>query len=662
MLPYYWLHIPYIQLIIYSFFCAPAKQKRFVMKKIILSLFLFVTAAASHAQLVINELSQGPTGNQEYVELLVTGTPTCGGSNTVDLRGWIIDDNNSWHAAGSGTGIAGGHVRFDSIAQWSSVKIGTLILVYNDADASAATLALTDDVSDANGDCVYIIPISSSVLQKNTTLPGNNGTMSTYGVAGTTYSGTGTWTILGMSNNNDAFHTVSPANYSAAYFAVGWANNTTAVNVYFGADQGGQVIQMLNLSDNNPFNAANWVDTAAALETPGAPNNAANAAWIAGLNNNCQPLTPPTISFNNPAPLSCGASNTVIIASSTTIGATFTWSNGTIGPNDTVTSGGTYRVTVSDAGHVCSSVDSITITSSSSLIVSASGNSTTCGNSNGTATVSVTSGTATGYLWNTGLTTPSISNLAAGTYTVTVTGTGGCTATASATVTTSGGPSVTISAVNTSFCSGDSTAICTTPANFVSYQWNVGTTISCTFAKASANYYVTVTDVNGCTAESNHVAIAVHPSPSVSISVNGDTLSAYGAVSYQWYLNNGIINGADDSMYIAVQSGNYTVQVTDSNGCTASSNVVPVNHTGINELSSTELNIYPNPSTGNWVIEVAENVLGAGLEVLDNSGRLVYAARVESLKTTINADLARGIYLLKVTSGEAITTRKLIRL
>ncbi len=68
-------------------------------------LMLFVMAAmAGHAQLIINELSQGPSGNKEYVELLVTGTPTCGGANTVDLRGWIIDDNNSWHASGSGSG------------------------------------------------------------------------------------------------------------------------------------------------------------------------------------------------------------------------------------------------------------------------------------------------------------------------------------------------------------------------------------------------------------------------------------------------------------------------------------------------------------------------------------------------------------------------------
>lgn len=250
-------------------------------------------------QLVINELSQGPTGTKEYVEFLVTGTVSCGSPNTVDLRGWIIDDNNSWHASGSGTGIATGHAKFDSIPQWANVKIGSLILVYNDADVSAATAALAPDETDANSDCVYIVPISSSSILKNVTLPTSGGTMTTYAVAGTPYSTTGTWPPLGMANGDDAFHTVSPANYAVPYHSIGWGNNTALVNVYFSAAQGGQAIYMANTVDNDPFNQANFVNASATTnETPGAPNNAANALWIAQMNNNCQPFTVPTTSRN----------------------------------------------------------------------------------------------------------------------------------------------------------------------------------------------------------------------------------------------------------------------------------------------------------------------------------------------------------------------------
>ena len=70
------------------------------MKNLTLLFAFILLTISSQAQLIINELSQGASGTKEYVELLVTGTPVCGGTNTVDLRGWIIDDNNSWHASG----------------------------------------------------------------------------------------------------------------------------------------------------------------------------------------------------------------------------------------------------------------------------------------------------------------------------------------------------------------------------------------------------------------------------------------------------------------------------------------------------------------------------------------------------------------------------------
>ncbi|MFN8288058.1 MAG: gliding motility-associated C-terminal domain-containing protein [Chitinophagales bacterium] len=269
------------------------------MKRCWITLLVCLSIAQVKAQLVINELSQGPTGTKEYVELVVTGTVSCGGTNTVDLRGWIIDDNNSWHASGSGTGIATGHAKFDSIPQWANVKIGAIILIYNDADVSPATAALSPDETDANSDCVYIVPISSSSILKNVTLPTSGGTMTTYAVAGTPYTTTGTWPPLGMANSDDAFHTVSPSNYAVPYHAIGWGNNTAQVNVYFAAGQGGQVIYMANTVDNDPFNQANFVNASATTnETPGAPNNAANALWIGQMNNNCQPFTVPTTSRN----------------------------------------------------------------------------------------------------------------------------------------------------------------------------------------------------------------------------------------------------------------------------------------------------------------------------------------------------------------------------
>lgn len=326
----------------------------------LISALVFVT---TQAQLVVNEASQGASGSQEYVELLVIGNPVCGSSNTVDLRGWIIDDNNGWHATGAGMGVAAGHVKFDSIAQWANVKIGSLILIYNDADVGTAVGNLTNDVSDSNNDCVYVVPVSSSVLRKNNDLPSNGNGMATYAVPGTTYSGVGTWNPLGMANGGDAFHTVSPANYTAAYHAIGWGSNSAAVNAYFSGAQGGLVIYMANTVDNDPFNGSNYINSAApGAETPGAPNNAANAAWIASINQNCQTTNPtnPTTTRNIQL---CPGESIVINGNTVTTAGTY------IDTLQAVTGCDTIRTNNVSIGNYIANSQSVTLCSGQTIVI-----------------------------------------------------------------------------------------------------------------------------------------------------------------------------------------------------------------------------------------------------------------------------------------------------
>ncbi len=90
-------------------------------------LFVVIYQVCTSQTLIINEVSQG-TGAQEYVELLVVGTPTCSDIPCLDLRGYIIDDNNGQFETGSGTGIAQGAVRFSQDDFWSCIPIGTSII------------------------------------------------------------------------------------------------------------------------------------------------------------------------------------------------------------------------------------------------------------------------------------------------------------------------------------------------------------------------------------------------------------------------------------------------------------------------------------------------------------------------------------------------------
>src|SRR5690606_37858953 len=155
-----------------------------------------------------------------------------------------------------------------------------------------------------------------------------------------------------------------------------------------------------------------------------------------------------------------------------------------------------------------------------------------------------------------------------------------------------------ITAQDNLLCSGDSTQICSSTSD-VSYLWNTGDNTSCISAKLAGGYWLTVTDANGCSALSNREDISVYPMPSVSIIVQGDTLSSFNAVSYQWYRNDTLIPGATSAVYTAPVSGDYSVQITDDNGCIATSTSVNITKIGMEDLRfHYGFRLYPNPSSG----------------------------------------------------------------
>jgi hypothetical protein len=192
----------------------------------------------------------------------------------------------------------------------------------------------------------------------------------------------------------------------------------------------------------------------------------------------------------------------------------------------------------------------------------------------------------------------------------------------------------------------------------------MGQTTACIYGQLAGNYYLTVTDLGNCTASSNRIAIHVYSLPPVSISVNGDTLTAYNAVSYQWYLNGNAISGATSNTYIAEQTGNYTVAVTDANGCMATSSNVNIEVTGIaTVLNEEELRVYPNPlEFGRWNIACGNSFIGSNVEVFDNNGRLVYKSEITDRKSAIDLEIAHGVYMMRVSSEKKTITLKLIKL
>lgn len=352
----------------------------------------------------------------------------------------------------------------------------------------------------------------------------------------------------------------------------------------------------------------------------------------------------------------CGTQSVVLDAGNA--GASYQWSDNSTAQTLTVTTPGNYAVTVSNGN--CSATDAVDVSAFVLQATTASVN-TTCGQDNGQASIDVTNGAAPyTYVWSNTGNTDTLWNLPGGTYNVTATDANGCTATGSAIVNTSGAGNVAITGITTQICASDSGEICA-PDNYTSYLWNNGATSKCIYPKLAGNYYVTVTDAANCTSTSNAVAVSVYPVPPVSISVNGDTLKAFNATAYQWYYNGNIINGATNSTYIAANAGSYSVQVTDSNGCVATSN--PIVYSSINELNNSSLQVYPNPNaTGSWQLVVSASLTGSAVEVTDVTGKVVYNAILNQPTSVLNLQVPAGVYLLKVAAPGKNYLHKLIKL
>jgi hypothetical protein len=134
--------------------------------------------------------------------------------------------------------------------------------------------------------------------------------------------------------------------------------------------------------------------------------------------------------------------------------------------------------------------------------------------------------------------------------------------------------------------------------------------------------------------------------------------------SYQLYLNGNTIGSAINEEYVVAQPGNYSVQVTDANGCTATSTSRYINPTGINNITTNQfINVYPNPlQSGNWQLEVSNDWLGSNADLYDASGKAVLHTEIKNLKTELQINIAQGIYLLKVTGNGRSMVKKLVKL
>ena len=283
----------------------------------------------------------------------------------------------------------------------------------------------------------------------------------------------------------------------------------------------------------------------------------------------------------------------------------YEWSNGETGSYIENLCEGTYTVTITDDKN-CEIIESFTITQPVVLLANVSSTDETANDANdGTATANPTGGESPySYSWSNGQSTQSISNLAPGSYTVTVTDNNDCTSIESVSVAEFGcqGLAVVISQTNiacNSECNGnlEITGI-TNGTSPYTYTWSNGKTTAKIDSLCKGSYSVTVVDGNNCNVYGSYTitepeelfANASSTDETANNAKDGTATSNPSGgtqpYSYTWS------NGKTTQSISGLNPGNYQLTVTDANGCTALDTVTIVEFTCLNlEVNSQTSNI-----------------------------------------------------------------------
>ncbi len=341
---------------------------------------------------------------------------------------------------------------------------------------------------------------------------------------------------------------------------------------------------------------------------------------------------------------------------------TYLWNDGVTTQDRTAIAAGNYSVTVTDLSGCSVSATATVGQSGGGMAVNTTSVNPSCfGGANGTITVTSVVGSVGPYSfsWSDGPTTQNRIGMSAGSYTVTATSTTGCTAAATINLTQPAVLAVTLTPIQLTCFGSNNGAINTAVTGGTtsySYNWGGGVFTQNRTGLATGNYTVTVTDFKGCTATQTtfvpqplQLTITATPSPQACIggptgSVTTSVAGGVGSYSYWW--GAGVVTPNLNN----VNAGNYSVSVTDGNGCTASATSTVLAYTPM-VLTSTQVN---NACFGGVI---------ASIDLSVANGWSPYNYAWSNLPTTqdINS-LAAGSYTVTVSDNHSCTATRTVNI
>ena len=319
----------------------------------------------------------------------------------------------------------------------------------------------------------------------------------------------------------------------------------------------------------------------------------------------------------NPAPsVNLGEDRTVctnnpILLDAENPGSIYLWSNNSNNRTLSVTSNGTYFVSVTN-GFGCTDMDSVNLIINAKPINNLPPSLIVCDNA-----VLDAANQGSTYVWSSGSTNQTLNVNSSGFYSVTVTSVENCSATFATSVTVNPSAVVDLGA-DQSLCFGFS-AVLNAGNTGDSYSWSDGSTAKTLIAGESGIYWVDVRRNNGCV-KRDSVSVTIYPQienelkDAYSLCINSTTVldaTSQQGVSYEWFAQNGL--GGTGSTFVISEPDKYWVVTRDANNCSVTDTVfVQTDSDPIQArfLAATFVDVgdsvkfvqlsYPDPITFNW--------------------------------------------------------------
>ena len=156
------------------------------------------------------------------------------------------------------------------------------------------------------------------------------------------------------------------------------------------------------------------------------------------------------------------------------------------------------------------------------------------------------------------------------------------------------------------------------------------------------------------------VSSAINCNSASSGQVTASAAGGTASYTYAWYESGN--NVGTGTSYVVSNNGTYSLEVTDANNCTNTSNSITYNVASVINGEEVSFRVYPNPFREEATIDFGYTVNEATISIVDIYGKLIEQHEVVNASSFIitNKNKASGVYFMKMETANKLYNTKII--